>query len=85
MRLPCMANTFYALMDLADLSVSAEPKKEETQPSEPPPPPKTGTDKERDLHPRPSLHYNIQIHLPATKDVEVFNAIFKALKGHLLE
>ena len=31
------------------------------------------------------LHYNIQIHLPATKDVEVFNAIFKSLKEHLLE
>jgi hypothetical protein len=32
----------------------------------------------------PSLHYNIQIHLPATKDVEVFNAIFKSLREHLL-
>jgi hypothetical protein len=29
------------------------------------------------------LHYNIQIHLPATKDIEVFNAIFKSLKEHL--
>jgi hypothetical protein len=32
----------------------------------------------------PGLHYNIQIHLPATKDIEVFNAIFKSLKEHLL-
>lgn len=31
------------------------------------------------------LHYDIQIHLPATKDVEVYNAIFKSLKEHLLE
>ncbi len=31
------------------------------------------------------LHYNIQIHLPATKDVEVYNAIFKSLREHLLE
>ncbi len=31
------------------------------------------------------LHYNIQIHLPATKDVEVYNAIFKSLKEHLIE
>lgn len=30
------------------------------------------------------LRYNIEIHLPATKDVEVFNAIFKSLKEHLL-
>lgn len=32
----------------------------------------------------PSLHYNIQIHLPATKDIEVYNSIFKSLKEHLL-
>lgn len=29
------------------------------------------------------LHYNIQIHLPATKDAEVYNAIFKSLREHL--
>lgn len=33
----------------------------------------------------PALHYNIQIHLPATKDVEVYNAIFKSLKEHLVD
>ncbi|WP_198400234.1 DUF5343 domain-containing protein [Bradyrhizobium pachyrhizi] len=32
-----------------------------------------------------SLHYNIQIHLPATKDVEVYNSIFKSLKEHLVD
>lgn len=31
------------------------------------------------------LHYNIEIHLPATKDIEVFNAIFRALRENLLE
>jgi uncharacterized protein DUF5343 len=31
------------------------------------------------------LHYNIQIHLPATKDIEVYNAIFKSLRDHLIE
>jgi hypothetical protein len=31
------------------------------------------------------LHYNIQIHLPATKDIEVYNSIFKALRVHLLD
>lgn len=31
------------------------------------------------------LHYNIQIHLPPTKDVEVYNAIFKSLKEHLFD
>lgn len=31
------------------------------------------------------LRYNIEIHLPATKDVEVYNAIFKSLKEHLID
>lgn len=31
------------------------------------------------------LHYNIQIHLPATKDVEIYNAIFKSLRDHLID
>lgn len=35
-------------------------------------------------HARSSLHYNIQIHLPATNDVSVFNAIFKSLRENLL-
>lgn len=34
---------------------------------------------------RPSeFHYNIQIHLPATNDISVYNAIFKSLKDNLL-
>jgi hypothetical protein len=82
-----MASTFYALKELADLTGSAtvETKKEEKKPETPPPPkppqPETGLPP----HGHPSLHYNIQIHLPATKDVEVYNAIFKSLKEHLLE
>lgn len=31
------------------------------------------------------LYYNIQIHLPPTKDIEVYNAIFKALRTHLVD
>jgi hypothetical protein len=30
------------------------------------------------------LHYNIQIHLPASRDSAVYDAIFKSLKDHLL-
>ena len=33
---------------------------------------------------KPAFHYNIQIHLPATTDISVYNAIFKSLKDHLL-
>ncbi len=32
----------------------------------------------------PEFHYNIQIHLPATTDISVYNAIFKSLKENLL-
>jgi len=35
--------------------------------------------------PAVGLHYNIQIHLPATKDIEVYNAIFKSLRDHLVD
>jgi hypothetical protein len=60
-----------------------EAKKEEKPPETEP---KTLPDKTTTpLHAPPALHYNIQIHLPATKDVEVFNVIFKSLKEHLLE
>ena len=30
------------------------------------------------------FHYNIQIHLPATSDISVYNAIFKSLKDNLI-
>lgn len=30
------------------------------------------------------MHYNIQIHLPETRDMGVYDAIFKSLKEHLL-
>lgn len=32
-----------------------------------------------------NLSYTINLNLPATKDIEVFNAIFKSLKQHLLQ
>jgi hypothetical protein len=80
-----MASTFYSLLDLADMSGPSAPevKKDEKPPENPPKPlPDQIT---TPPHAPPALHYNIQIHLPATKDVEVFNAIFKSLKEHLLE
>ncbi len=85
-----MASTFYALLGLADLdAANSGARKKETeeqlQATIPPAPARSDTERQRELHGRTSLHYNIQIHLPATKDVEVYNAIFKSLKGHLLE
>ncbi len=80
-----MANTFYSLLGLADLSAATEQKKEKPVENIPPvPTPKQPIELAPSLQHQSSLHYNIQIHLPATKDIEVFNAIFKALREHLL-
>lgn len=84
-----MTNTFYALLNLSDLK-AATPKKKADKESEA----EKFEPKETESHPpitgRPlvypsGLHYNIQIHLPPTKDVEVYNAIFKSLREHLFE
>jgi hypothetical protein len=91
-----MTKTFMALLALADISATnpnsslpKEKKQKETSPDE------TNKVEERiEVDPEnqrkpmfhaPGLHYNIQIHLPATKDVKVYNAIFKSLKEHLFE
>lgn len=81
-------STFYALLDLADLNVENKQEPKPTQNSSP----ETKNDKNPSNETGPKLnangvglHYNIQIHLPATKDVEVYNAIFKSLKEHLIE
>jgi len=79
------ASTFLALLDIADLSgsvsevelapilgsVESEAKPQSAGQNLPP-----------TLH---GFHYNIQIHLPPTKDIEVYNAIFRSLREHLLD
>lgn len=39
---------------------------------------------QKNIKSNPQFHYNIQIHLPATTDISVYNAIFKSLKENLL-
>ena len=79
-----LTNTFLALLSLADVSGKAKPKqprKEEKKET-----PKENHNETLLQFPQertPGLYYNIQIHLPATKDIEVYNAIFKSLKEHL--
>jgi Family of unknown function (DUF5343) len=84
-----MAKTFFALAKLSDFS--AQPKKPLLEGNSNPAEPLKEPASERpngishsSNYVTPSLHYNIQIHLPATKDLEVYNAIFKSLKEHLL-
>jgi len=83
-----MAKTFFALLKIADLDhapavLAAAPTAAPAHPEPaeaPSPVPRTSLKTVS----APGLHYNIQIHLPATKDVEVYNAIFKSLKEHLV-
>lgn len=78
------AMTFLALLKMADISTPTKVPKQsdgpskKKEPDEPPPPAPPA------LPAFAGLRYNIEIHLPATKDVEVYNAIFKSLKEHLL-
>ena len=79
-----MAKTFFGLLGIADLSTS----KGSNAPAKSEPDVDTTSDNSSGMDRikfggQPGLHYNIQIHLPATKDVEVYNAIFKALREHL--
>ncbi|MCC6405083.1 MAG: DUF5343 domain-containing protein [Candidatus Yanofskybacteria bacterium] len=81
--LQLMANTFRALCDYADWSSGPKLKIEEQKPKQ-----EVGSlSKEQ---PKPTnaqlageFHYNIQIHLPESRDQAVYDAIFKSLKDHL--
>ena len=87
-----MMKNFYELLKLSDLKASpSKAKSEENEGNKESEKEKLGTENQstRDTGVPPihtsSLHYNIQIHLPATKDVEVYNALFKSLREHLIE
>jgi Family of unknown function (DUF5343) len=85
-----MANTFKALCDYSDWT---KPKSAPVVPAIVPPEPKkenqTGKQEIVDGLPgkskSPQLHYNIQIHLPESRDSAVYDAIFRSLKEHLLQ
>lgn len=88
--LGCMANTFTALVKYADFSKQipkelalkkVEPEiYENTNQSEP----QKMTHELINKKITTEMHYNIQIHLPETRDIAVYDAIFKSLKEHLL-
>jgi len=83
-----MTKTFYALLSLSDLKALSQGSAGKKKVAEEDARPEGPSGKEHQEKPQiqiPSLHYNIQIHLPATKDVEVYSAIFKSLKEHFLE
>jgi Family of unknown function (DUF5343) len=81
------AKTFLSLLDLADLNaLAAAPQTNgAAAPKEPiiiPDPAAVSPGKKKSSV---ELNYSIEIHLPATKDVEVYNAIFKSLREHLVD
>jgi Family of unknown function (DUF5343) len=91
--LKLMANTFRALVDYAEWApkVPETPPKKEAETKKPPGVPALTTEEkpneeEEDVSAKlqkTQLHYNIQIHLPESRDQAVYDAIFKSLKKHL--
>lgn len=73
------ASTFLALTQLSDFS-EGEAAQTEPKPDVSPSAATSGTGG-RVI----GLKYDIAIHLPATKDIEVYNAIFKSLREHLVD
>jgi hypothetical protein len=83
--------TFKTLKKLADFEIDLE-EKEPVQEINPEIPPTQNIPIQTHLHQPPAstgeginLSYTINLNLPATTDIEVFNAIFKSLKDHLLQ
>jgi Family of unknown function (DUF5343) len=90
-----MAKTFKALCEYADWSHSSKDVSSKSSPvdhqeqaslthhvdlTKP-----SANDSSQSKRPAPlGLHYNIQIHLPATRDSAIYDAIFKSLKEHIL-
>lgn len=82
----CMAMTFKTLCDYADWTgetIKVKSENIEKQPIQNEIEPKVHKniiEKESKMN----LHYNIQIHLPETTNMAVYDAIFQSLKQHLL-
>jgi hypothetical protein len=82
-----MSNTFFTLLDLAQNS----PEEQTVEPI------KLRKDYEARIKLKKyyrefsntvsgtSLCYNIEIHLPLSRDIEIYNSIFKSMKEHLLD
>lgn len=84
-----MANTFKALCDNATFT-KHKIKKDTAEPVTPVAPEQSSKPKDSAIHQdqpvtKLGLSYNIQIHLPETRDTAVFDAIFQSLKTHLVD
>jgi hypothetical protein len=87
-----MANTFTSLCKYSDFSKSQSKEVSVFKKDEDPGPEDIGqkNGSQKMTHElinkkiTTEMHYNIQIHLPETRDITVYDAIFKSLKEHLL-
>lgn len=84
------ASTFLALLEIADKKhlyeeEKTKPQSDASEPENNNASSDSSTRTEREKLFEVGLRYNIQIHLPATKDIEVYNAIFKSVREHLIE
>ena len=83
------ASTFLALVKLADLDaplgVRTVQDKEDSAREDIDDETRKNTVDSTSLPHTIGLRYNVEIHLPASKDIGVYNAIFKSLKEHLLD
>lgn len=85
-----MSRTFKALSDYADWDESIEKKAQPIQSKTEEKPQEVKLPKTENIGiPLPQtngigLHYNIQIHLPPSRDPAVYDAIFESLKKHIL-
>lgn len=85
-----MSNTFKALCDAADWTNLAPSPNNMSDTSVSPSTTITDETQEQNIGTYPSasnkmnLHYNIQIHLPETTNMAVYDAIFQSLKKHLM-
>lgn len=87
-----MSNTFKALCDIADwnspVPVQVNTTANDTVASVATPTVDASQGQFTEVYPnssdRMNLHYNIQIHLPETTNMAVYDAIFQSLKKHLM-
>lgn len=82
----CIVSSFKALKEFADLKGSGEEGEEAVEEESKP----EGKDEEVEkehviLRKGLGLSYTINLNLPATSDITVFDAIFKSLREHLLK
>ncbi|MFW9881550.1 MAG: DUF5343 domain-containing protein [Candidatus Thorarchaeota archaeon] len=75
--------TFKALATLVKFGTSPKTARPSVSPKQEPEIKKTNLPQE--YSDRLSFHHNIEIHLPATTDISVYNAIFKSLRENLLD